>query len=265
MKAKFIFLSCLLASMLSVSAQDWARVQVEKSPRHGEWITVTNGTRPVQCWVVYPEVKDKATAVLVIHEIYGLSEWARCLTDELAEAGYIAIAPDLLSGEGPNGGKTSDFPNQSAVTAAVGKLKPDQVTGDLNAAADYIKSVPSASGKLAVCGFCWGGGQSFRFACNRHDLSAAFVFYGTPPTTNEMAKIQCPIYGFYAGNDARVSATIPSATQQMNAAGKPYYPVVYDGAGHGFMRSGDGPDARAGDKPARDQSWSRWKDLLQKL
>jgi len=267
MKSKFILPVVFACAALSVCAQDWARVKLEKSPRHGEWVTVTNGARPVQCWVVYPEVRDKATSVLLIHEIFGLTDWARNAADEVAAAGYIAIEPDLLSGLGPKGGKTSDFATQSDATAAVGKLPDAQVTGDLNAAADYVKALPAANGKLVVAGFCWGGGKSFLLACERTDLKAACVFYGTPPPAASMKKIQCPVYGFYGGNDGRVTLTVTNAVADMKSAGKTYEPVVYDGAGHGFMRGGEPefPDARPADRTAYDQAWERWKSLLKKI
>ena len=227
---------------------------------------MTNGSRAVQCWVVCPEVKAKATAVLVIHEIFGLSDWARTVTDELAAAGYIAIAPDLLSGAGPNGGGTSDLPSQE-IGRAIQKLPADQITGDLNAAADYVKSLPAANGKLVVSGFCWGGGQSFRFAARRPDLAAAFVFYGPPPPAATLQKIKCPVYGFYGGNDGRITLTVTNTQDIMQSAGKTYAPVVYDGAGHGFMRGGEPefPNARPGDQKARDQAWDRLKTLLGKI
>jgi carboxymethylenebutenolidase len=190
-----------------------------------------------------------------------LSDWAQELADEVAAAGYIAVAPDLLSGMGPNGGRTNTFPT-GAVTEAVSKLNPDQVTADLNAAADYANKLPASNGKLYVVGFCWGGGQSFRFATNRGDLSAAFVFYGPPPATDAVARIKAPIYGFYAGNDARIDATIPDTITAMKAAGKAYDPVTYEGAGHGFMRAGEAPDATDANKKARDDALKRWKTLL---
>ena len=241
-------------------SQAWARERIDKSPRHSEWVTVKHDGRNVETLVVYPESKDKRPVVLVIHEIFGLSDWAQELADEVAAAGYIAVAPDLLSGMAPNGGRTKDFP--TGVTEAVSKLDPGQVTADLNAAADYALKLPAANGKLYVAGFCWGGGQSFRFATNRGDLSAAFVFYGPPPATDAMARIKTPIYGFYAGNDARIGATIPDTITAMKAAGKTYDPVTYDGAGHGFMRAGEAPEAGDANKTARDDSWKRWKTLL---
>jgi carboxymethylenebutenolidase len=269
----------------NVSAQDWAVARLDKSPRHQEWVTVKQGARNVQCFVVYPEVKDKAPVVLIIHEIFGLSDWAKSLADELAAAGYVAIAPDLLSGLAPGGGGTSEFSGQSAVTKAVSMLPAEQVTADLNAVADYALTLPAASSKLMVAGFCWGGGKSFSFATNRHDLKAAFVFYGVPPKADEQARITCPVYGFYAGNDGRISLTVPTTTGTMQQAGKTYEPVVYDGAGHGFMRAGDAPAPAApaadaddaarqkyqhdlvayqANKKARDDAWVRWRDLLSK-
>src|ERR1700690_1816079 len=188
-------------------SQPWARERITKSPRHSEWVTIKHNGRSVETLVVYPESKDKRPVVLIIHEIFGLSDWAQELADEVAAAGYIAVAPDLLSGMAPNGGRTKDFP--AGVTEAIGKLNPDQVTADLNAAADYANKLPASNGKLYVSGFCWGGGQSFRFATNRGDLSAAFVFYGPPPDKDAMARIKAPVYGFYAGEDARIGATVP--------------------------------------------------------
>src|SRR5438552_8422554 len=223
-----------MAAMLAAldgSAQDWAKARLEKSPRHLEWVKVKHGSREVNCYIAYPEVKEKATAVLVIHEMFGLTDWVRGVTDQLAEAGYIAIAPDLLSGAAPGGGGTAELGGNDAATKAIRSLAPDQVTADLNAAVDYVKKLPACNGKVAVAGFCWGGAQSFRFATNNKDLKAAFVFYGTGPEEDQgIARIHCPVYGFYAGNDNRVDSTIPKTTDQMKHAGKTFEPVTYEGA-----------------------------------
>jgi len=256
----------LLAALLTVqvaSAQDWAKATLAKSPRHSEWVTVKHDGRSVDTFVVYPESKDKRPVVLVIHEIFGMTDWVEDLADQVAGAGYIAVAPDLLSGMGPGGGRSSSFA-EGKTMEAVSKLNPDQVTADLNAAADYGLKIPAANGKLYVAGFCWGGGQTFRFATNRGDLSAAFVFYGPPPEKDAMTRIKTPVYGFYAGDDARIGATVPGAIEAMKAAGKTYEPVTYDGAGHGFMRAGEAPDANDANKKARTESWARWKTLLGK-
>ena len=276
-----------------VETQDWAKQRLAKSSRHQEWVKVKNGNREVNSFVVYPEVKNKATAVVVIHEIFGMSDWVQSLTDQLAEAGYIAIAPDLLSGMGPNGGGTSSL-DRNGVGQAIRDLPPDQITADLNAVADYVSKLPASNGKVVVTGYCWGGSQSFRFATNRPSLKAAFVFYGSAPAAADntpqkdaLAKITAPVYGFYAGNDARINATLPATTEAMKALSKTYDPVTYEGAGHGFMRAGDAPEptkptltgnketddkatadydkamtAWKGNKKARDEAWARWKKLL---
>jgi carboxymethylenebutenolidase len=257
-------LALFLAS--AASAQDFSLKRLEKSPRHHEWVTVKHGERTVHSFVVYPEVKGKATAVLVIHENKGLTDWVRSVADQLAEAGYVAIAPDLLSGFGPNNGKTSDFKSVDAATKALYKLDPAVVTADLNAVADQILKDKACNGKLTVCGFCWGGGQSFRFATNRADLKAAFVFYGSfAHTKDQLAKIPCPVYGFYGGNDARINETVPDSTKLMKDAGKMFLPVTYDGAGHGFMRAGEDPAGMEVNRKARNAAWERWKGLLKKI
>ena len=235
------------------AAQDWAKARLEKSPRHREYVNIKNGARTVQAFVVYPEVKEKAPVVLVIHEIFGLTDWIKDVADQLAANGYIAIAPDLLSGQ--------KYESMDDSIKAVSNLPPDQVTSDLNATADYAKKLPAANGKLMVAGFCWGGGQSFRFATNRKDLAAAFVFYGPPPQSG-MEKITAPVYGFYGANDARITSTVPDTEQKMKAAGKKYEPVVYEGAGHGFMRGGEDPNGKPADKKAHDEAWQRWLTLI---
>jgi carboxymethylenebutenolidase len=253
----------LLFAAPFASAQDWARTTLEKSPRHREWVTIKHDGRGVETFVVYPESKGKTPVVLIIHEIFGMTDWVQDLADQVAAAGYIAVAPDLLSGMGPNGGRSSDFA-EGETMEAVSHLNPDQVTADLQAAADYALKIPASNGRLFVGGFCWGGGQTFRFATNRADLAAAFVFYGAPPDKDSIARIKAPVYGFYAGNDARIGAMIPDAVAQMKAAGKTYDLVTYEGAGHGFMRAGEAPDAKDADKKARAGSWVRWKSLLAK-
>ena len=251
----------LLLVISTLPAQDWARAKVDKSPRHREWVTVKHDGRSVETFVAYPESSKKTPVVVVIHEIFGMTDWVEDLADQVAAAGYIAVAPDLLSGMAPNGGRTKDF-GSGQVGPAIGKLPPDQITADLNAVADYGRKLPAANGTLYVAGFCWGGGQSFRFATNRPDLKAAFVFYGPPPPADAMARIKAPVFGFYAGNDARIDATIPDTKQQMKAAGKTYDPVIYDGAGHGFMRAGEDPAGNDANKKAREEAWARWKSLL---
>ena len=247
-------------------AQDWAKARLEKSPRHGEWVDVKHGKRDVKSFITYPEVKDKATAVVVIHEIFGLSDWARGVTDQLAEAGYIAIAPDLLSGMGPNGGGTDSL-NADDVRKDIFALPPDQITADLEAVVDYVSKLPSCNGKVVVIGFCWGGGQAFRFATNDKEIKAALSFYGAIPTDESaLAKIKCPVYGFYAENDARITATVPKGKEMMAKLGKVYEPVTYEGAGHGFMRWVKTRRGMPPNKKAREEdAWKRVKAILAKI
>jgi carboxymethylenebutenolidase len=247
-------------------AQDWAKDRLENSPRHLEWVTVKQGDREVKCFLAFPEVKEKATAVIVIHEIFGLTDWVRGVADQLAAAGYIAIAPDLLSGMAPGGGGTAELGGGDGVRKVIGSLPPDQITADLKAVAEYVGKLPAANGKVTVSGFCWGGSQTFRFATNDKQILAAFPFYGSgPDDADAIARIECPVYGFYGGNDARVNSTIPQSEKLMKEAGKKYEPVIYDGAGHGFMRAGEAPDASEANQKAREAAWKRWKELLNDL
>lgn len=246
------------------SAQDWAKQKLDKSPRHQEWVKVTYGSRTVNAFVVYPEVSQKAPVVLLIHEVFGLSDWARSMADDIAAMGYIVIAPDLLSGAGPNGGGTSAFPDMQAVIKAISGLNPETITADLNATADYALKFPAANGQLAVVGFCWGGGQSFRFATVRKGLSAAFVFYGPPPS--DVTGITAPVHGFYGSNDERITATVPATKDAMAAAGKRYDAVIYPGAGHGFMRAGEDPaNTNPANVTARNEGLKQLEMLLKRM
>jgi carboxymethylenebutenolidase len=268
----FALLLLLPLATTSIHAQDWAKTRLDASPRHHEYVALKHGDRTVQAFVVYPEIKTKAPVIILIHEIFGLSDWAKEMADELAGQGFIVVAPDLLTGFGPNNGGSDSFPSMDATTKAVSGLDPAVVTADLDAAADYAKKIPAANGKIATVGFCWGGSKSFAFATHRKDLSAAFVFYGTGPA--DVTTITAPVYGFYAGNDARVGATIPATTDAMKAAGKKYEPVTYDGAGHGFMRAGEDPtqptgnttaEMAAANKKAREQAFARLVTLIKEM
>jgi len=255
-----------LSLIVPVAAQDWAKTRLEKSPRHLEWITVKHGDREVKCFVAFPEVPGKATAVVVIHEIFGLTDWVRGVTDQLAEAGYIAIAPDLLSGTAPGGGGTAELGSGDAVRKAISSLPPAQITRDLEAVIAHVKTLPAANGKVAMAGFCWGGSQTFRHATQSTNLLVALPFYGTAPeSAADLARISCPVHGFYGSNDARVNASLPATEKHMKDAGKKFEPVIYDGAGHGFLRAGEDPEGSTPNKAARDKAWQRIRDILGKL
>lgn len=240
--------------------------RLETTPRHDEWVTIESAGRTLHAYVVYPQSNRKTAAVLVIHENRGLTDWVRTVADKLAENGYLAIAPDLLSGAAPGGGRTSDFPTSDAAREAISKLPREQVMTDLANAANYVRSLPSANGKLAVAGFCWGGARTFDFANAGDRISASFVFYGTGPRDDAaVSGIDGPVYGFYGGDDERVNATIEPTRAAMEKNGKRYEPVIYPGAGHAFMRLGEEPNATEANRKARDEGWSRWLTLLKSI
>lgn len=240
--------------------------RLQNSPRHHEWVEVQNGDRVVHTWVVYPERSNKAPAVLVIHENKGLNDWARSLADQIAEAGYIAVAPDLLSGFSEEQNRTSDFTDDTAARDALYTLDPAQVQSDLEAVAAYAKSIEASNGKLATAGFCWGGAQSFAFATQSDAADAVLVFYGTSPEdTKVYDNISAPVFGFYGGNDERVNATIDRAKEAMSSQGKDFAVEIYDGAGHAFMRSGEDPNGDSANVVARNAAWERMQSILSTL
>ena len=250
---KLIVLSLLIAAC---AHQPTSRL--ETTPRHDEWVTIESAGRPLHAYVVYPQVSGKAVSVMVIHENRGLTDWVRTVADKLAERGYIAIAPDLLSGSAPNGGRTSDFATSDAAREAISKLPPEQVLADLQSTATYVRTLPAANGKLAVMGFCWGGARTWEAANTIDDVSVAMPFYGTGPSSDDgVTGIEAPVHGFYGGADARVNATIDTSKSLMDKHGKTFEPVIYPGAGHAFMRLGEEADASQENRTAHDQAWTR--------
>jgi len=232
---------------------DQAKSALAKSPRHGEWVDLklADGGKLVT-WIVYPEKKEKAGAVVVIHEIFGLTDWARGVADQLAKEGFIALAPDLLSGTGPNGGGTDSLGDQ--VTKVIRTLTPETVAARLDAVRSYALTLPAANGKVGAVGFCWGGTTSFAWATAQPKLDAAAVYYGTSPSdAAAYARIGAPVLGLYGGDDARVDATIPTAEAEMKKLGKHYVVHVYEGAGHGFLRQQTGRDGA--NMKASQQAW----------
>lgn len=259
-----LFLLALVASAPVAFAQAAAAARLENSPRHHEWVEIARDGRatPLHAFVAYPEVQHRALAVVVIHENRGLTDWVRATADRLAEAGYIAIAPDLLSGAAPGGGRTRDFASADAAREGIGRLKPAEVVADLAATADYVKALPAANGRLAVIGFCWGGTQTWRYVLHRRDANVAAPFYGTAPGDADFATVTTPVHGFYGGNDARVNSTLEKTSEGMKASRATFTPVIYDSAGHAFMRLAEEPDASAANQSAAEQSWTRLLELL---
>ena len=219
-------------------SEETAAERLNSSPRHGEWVDITlpGSEVPTSAWVGYPEREGPAPIVLVIHEIFGLTDWVRGVADQFAADGFIAVAPDLLSGLGPDGGGTHSLGARDNVVATIRSLAPGERTRRLDAVRTYALSILSGNGKLGTVGFCWGGGASFNYAIDQPALDAAVVYYGSSPTdARPYANVNAPVLGLYGGNDERVNATIPDAEAGMT--GKSFEVIVYDGAGHGFLRA----------------------------
>ena len=217
-----------------------AMMRLERSPRHGEWVTIRTDPQSgdsLRAWVVYPQRATKAPVVIVVHEIFGLSTWIRSVADQLAADGFIAIAPDFLTGKVPLG--PGDTVAAQVATAAVRTLDQNVIQRQIDAAAAYGMSLPAATQRYGIVGFCWGGGISFAHAVHAPNLGASVVYYGTSPPTAELATVHAPVLGLYGENDARVDATIPPADSAMKALGKSYTYQIFPGAGHGFLRAQD--------------------------
>jgi carboxymethylenebutenolidase len=260
----------LLGTSSSVLSQELPSVaeRLEKSPRHHEWVDIeAPGGRKVHTWVVFPEVDKPATVVIVIHENRGLTDWVRGVADQLAEAGFVALAPDFLSGTAPGGGNTTEYGSEDAARTGIGRLPAAQVMSDLDVVFQHARQMPAGNKVVAVGGFCWGGGKTFEYATHNPEIAAACVFYGSAPRDAAVyAKIKAPVYGFYGGNDFRITGEVPRVAERMKEAGKTFEPVTYEGAGHGFMRQGETvADANNPDRKARDQAWERWKKILGEL
>ena len=216
---------------------------------HGEWVYIKRGRDSVRAYVAYPERKTKAPAVIVIHEIFGLTDWEPKVADRLAKEGFVAILPDLLSSKY---GITPADPDSGR--KLIGQLEPERVTADLNAVYAYVNGLPAVSrDQVGVIGFCWGGGQSFRYATNNPKLRATVVAYGPAPDTADLKKIQAPVLGIYGENDERINANLPLVTAAMQSAGKTFMSEVYPGTGHGFLK----PGRQGYDTPEREKAWAR--------
>ncbi len=215
--------------------------RLKASPRHGEWVTVKTGQNDsVRAYLVYPERRTNAPVVMVIHEIFGLSNWVRGVADQLAADGFIAIAPDLLTMK--NLPQTAEGePDGAAARAAIGQANDPEHQRRARAVAEYAMNLPAAQKKYGIVGYCWGGGFVWQHAALYPDLAAGVSYYGTTANPDQYANIKTPVLGLYGGNDQRVNSTIPRADSAMKSMKKTYEPHIFDGAGHGFLRQQDQP------------------------
>jgi len=254
--------------------EDHAKAALDHSPRHGEYVDVPccgdggDGTpgvaqeTPIRTWVVYPQRSSKAGVVLVIHEIFGLSDWIRGVADELAAEDFIAVAPDLISGLGPNGGGTESVPGRDDVVSLVRKLTPAEAAARIAAVRAWATTIPSANGKIATIGFCWGGGQSFSAATMSPPFDGSVVFYGMAPDSAHIGDVRAPVLAHYGGDDARITATVEGTKATLARLGRSYEPHVYAGAGHGFLRQQNAPGGA--NLRASEAAWPRTVALLRR-
>ena len=245
------------------AGSDSATARLNASPRHGEWVRLDAGNGDsLNAWVVYPERRDRAPVVVVIHEIFGLTDWIRAVADQLGADGFIAIAPDLLSGHGPNGGGTESVDQQGAVRL-IREVRPDEAQRRLMAAGRYAMALPAARGRIASVGFCWGGSTSFALATNWPDLRGAVVYYGSSPDSASLGRVRGAVLGLYAGDDARVNTTVPPAQAEMRRLGKRYEVEMYEGAGHGYLRQQ--ADRDGANRRASEAAWPRTVAFLREV
>jgi carboxymethylenebutenolidase len=225
-----------LALGVTIGAMVVAGAWVARTDIHAEYVKYVSGRDTITAYLAYPERRDAAPAVIVIHEIFGVSDFVRQTTEQLAKDGFVAIAPDLLSRRGgtPAAGDSA--------RRWIVSLNPDTVTMDLNAAAGFLQTIKAArADRLGIIGFCWGGGQSFRYATNNPSLRAYVVCYGPAPNVADVPRIQAKGLGVYAENDARINAGLPEITAALKQAGKDYQYAIYAGQGHGFFRTRTDP------------------------
>ena len=242
-----------------------AAAALAASPRHGEWVDVAlaGSEWPIATWMVRPEGSFDAPAVLVIHEIFGLTDWVRAVADRLAENGFIAVAPDLLSGLGPDGGGTDSVASRDEVVRLIRALEPSDAIARLDAVRALAITLPGTTGQVAAVGFCWGGSTGFAYAVTQSQLQAAVVYYGSSPVeTADYHLVRAPVLGLYGEDDERVTVTVPTAEREMARYGKHYEMEIFAGAGHGFLRAQEG---RAGaNRAASERAWRRTIEFLRR-
>ena len=245
----------LLAAMLGAAGMWWQGGKSKSHPAldpvttHGEWVKIKKGNETIRAYVAYPERKTKAPGIIVIHEIFGLTDWEPTVADRLAKEGFVAIVPDLLSSKHGQSPKDADQGRK-----LIGELEPDRITADLDAAYGYLNGLPAVEkDHVGTIGFCWGGGQSFRYATNNPNLMAAVVAYGPAPDSAAIKRIKAPVLGVYGENDERINANLPDVAAKMQSAGKTFTYEVYPGTGHGFLK----PGRQGSDTPQVERAWKR--------
>lgn len=263
--------------------QAWATRKLAASPLHHQWVSIRYGDRVLRAYVTFPAVARKVPIVIVVHEVFGLTDSTLNTADEIARLGYVTIAPDMVSGFGPGGGGTSSLSTSRLAGQLMTVLPDETVNAAFNGLAQYALKMPQSNGKLAIVGLSWGGGAAFRYAAaagHNPNVRSICVFYDVgPPTPTQgpnkfakdnppiqVAEIDMPIHGFYPSNDKRVINSLQATKDAMAAAGKPFDPVVYDGADHAYMRVGEDPaDPNPANRVAVKASLARLAEILGRI
>src|SRR5439155_8804221 len=180
-----VALAGLLFALPSLRRLPPPSTALHRADIHAEYVKIASGRDTLTAYLAYPERREPAAAVVVIHEIFGMSDFIRHTTEQLAKDGFVAIAPDLLSRRVGTPSSTDD------ARKVIAGLNPDTVTLDLDASVAYLRTVKAAwRDRIGVIGFCWGGGQSFRYATNNPALGAFVVCYGPGPEAAAIARIR---------------------------------------------------------------------------
>lgn len=203
----------------------------------GEWVNIPVGNVQLHTWISYPAGTGKAPIALVIHGAPGMWEdWPQAVADQMAHEGFIGVAMDLRSGQGPNGGNFDfHFPHLDDGVKPGPELGPDENLRRIKAALDYALKLPRSNGKSASIGFCAGGSLAWQTATEIPELSAAVSYYGNPPNMAALSKINAQVMAFYGEFDGRVTATAPATQAAMEKLGKKFVSVIYPRTTHSFV------------------------------
>ena len=179
-----------------------------------------------------PALPGPHPAILVVHENRGLLPHFHDITRRYAREGYVALAIDMLSRQGG----ADSFADGNDMRAALGRIPQDQVVYDGNAAVKYLQSLPYVrNDRVGATGFRFGGSIVWQMAVGNPKLRAAVPFYGSAPSLDDVANLQVPVLGIYAGEDSRINAGVPALEAALIAQNKEHRFITYPGASHSFF------------------------------
>jgi carboxymethylenebutenolidase len=220
------------------------------------WEEIDGAAGPLGIYLAAPAGGAAAPGIVVIHENKGLVPYVQDVARRLAAAGFVALAPDLLS----RAGGTGSFGDPAEATAALGKIAPEDMVADLRAAVSYLEASDAvANGALGVLGFCFGGGMAWRLITKDQRLRAAVPFYGPNPPLADVPAIKTPVFAVYGALDARITGGLADIEAAMAEHGKVFEKIVLPGALHAFHNDTN-PDRYHPE--AAEQAWSAALDHL---